>query len=69
MHDLGKSSSGSVSVVVGGMPASGGVGSGVGSLPQLGRGTPVPLFVQCVCGFFAVPFGKEGIWLCGFDNA
>ena len=38
-----------------GVPDSGGIGSAVGSLPRLGRGGPVPLRLQCVCRFFAVP--------------
>ena len=43
-------------VGAGGVPGSGGVGSGVGSLRQSGGGVPVPLRLQRVGGFFAVPF-------------
>ena len=39
-----------------GVPGGGGVGSGIRSLRWAGGGAPVPLRVQRVCGFFAVPF-------------
>jgi hypothetical protein len=43
-------------VAAGGIPGSG----GVGSLCLLGRGTPVPVRLQRVSGFFAVPFWQGG---------
>jgi len=46
-------------VGAGGVPCSGGVRSGVGSLRRSGGGAPVPLRLQRVCGFFAVPFWQE----------
>jgi len=42
------------------VPGSGGVGSRVRSLRRLGGGVPVPLRLQHVCGFNAVPFCHEG---------
>jgi len=36
----------------------GGVGSGVGSQRRAGGGAPIPLRLQRVCGFFAVPFSQ-----------
>jgi len=53
-------------VGVGGVPGRGGVGSGVRTLRWAGGGAPVPLRVQPVCGFFAVPFwhGRQpDVWL------
>ena len=53
-------------VGAGDMPGGGGVGSGVSSLRHSGGGAPVPLRLQRVCGFFAVPFwqGRQpGVWL------
>jgi len=41
------------------------VGSRVGCLSLLGGGMPVPLCLQRVCRFFAVPFGQgrqPGVW-------
>jgi len=52
-------------VEAGGVPGGGGVGSGIRSLRQAGGGAPVPLRVQHVCGFFAVPFWqgrKPDVW-------
>jgi len=49
----------------GGVPGSGGVGSGVCSLRRSGGGAPVPLRLQRVWGFIAVPFwqGRQpAIW-------
>jgi hypothetical protein len=46
-------------VGAGGVPGSGGVGSGVSSLCRMGGGAPVPLCLQRVCGFFALPFWQE----------
>jgi len=40
----------------GGVPGRCGIGSGVGSLRRSGGGAPVPLHLQSICGFFAVPF-------------
>ena len=45
-----------LAVGAGGVPGSGGVGSAVRSLRQSGGGVPVPVNLQHVCGFFAVPF-------------
>ena len=45
-----------LAVQAGGVPGSGEVGSGVRSLPRSGGGVPVPLRLQRVCGFIAVPF-------------
>jgi len=42
-------------VGAGGMPGRGGVGSGVRCLSLSGGGAPVPLHLQHVHGFFAVP--------------
>jgi len=53
-------------VGVGGVHGGGGVGSGIHSLRRAGRGAPVPLRVQRVCGFFAVPFwqGRQpDVWV------
>jgi len=53
-------------VGAGGMPGGGGVSSGVHTLPRAGGGAPVPLCLQHVCGFFAVPFWQErqpDVWL------
>jgi hypothetical protein len=47
------------------MPGSGAVGPGVGSLRRSGGGALVPLRLQGVCGFFAVPLwhGRQlDIW-------
>jgi len=41
-----------------GIPGRHGVRSGVGCLCQSGGGAPVPLRLQRVCRFFAVPFGQ-----------
>jgi len=49
-----------------GSGGSSGVGSGVCCLRWLGRGAPVPLRLQCVCRFSAVPCweGRHlGVWL------
>ena len=43
-------------VGAGGVPGRGGVGSGIRSLRRAGGGAPVPLRVERVCRFFAVPF-------------
>ena len=43
-------------VRAGGVPGSGGVGSGVRSLRWSGAGVPLHLRLQRVCGFIAVPF-------------
>jgi hypothetical protein len=49
-----------------GVPGAGGVGSGVRTLRRAGGGAPVPLHLQRVCGFFAVPVwqGRQpDVWL------
>jgi len=46
-------------VGTGSVPGRGGVGSGVGCLHRSGGGAPVPLGLQRVWGFFAVPFWQE----------
>jgi len=46
-------------VVADGMAGRGGVGSGVGCVCRLIGGAPVPVPLQCVGGFFAVPFWQE----------
>jgi len=54
-----------LAVGAGGVPGSGGVGSGVCSPRGSGGGVPVPLRLQLVCGFGAVPFwhGRQpDIW-------
>jgi len=54
-----------LSVQRGGVPGRDGIGPGVCCLRQLGRGAPVPLHLQHVCGFFGVPFwhGRHpGVW-------
>jgi len=53
----------------GGVPGGCGVSSGVRTLRQAGGGAPVPFRPQCVCRFFAVPFGMEGSRTFGFDEA
>ena len=53
-------------VGAGGVPGRGGVASGVRTLRRAGVGAPVPLRLQPVCRFFAVPFWQgrqEGNWL------
>jgi len=52
-------------VAAGGVPGSGGIGSGVRSLRWSGGGAPVPFCLQRVCRFFTVPFwqGRQpDIW-------
>jgi hypothetical protein len=56
-------------VGAGGVPAGGGVGSGVSSRRRVGGGAPVPLLLECFADSLGCHFSKEGSPMFGFAEA